>query len=99
MNYLLRGIGVVAAVGVVSLLAFSLPSGEAHGDGSGNVLPRLANKNWQQECASCHIAYAPALLPKGSWRRLMSGLDQHFGENASRLTTPTAATTPIPRNR
>ena len=58
MNYLLRGIGVVAAVGVVSLLAFSLPSGEAHGDGGGggNVLPRLANKNWQQECASCHTA-------------------------------------------
>ena len=83
MNYLLRGIGVVAAVGVASVLAFSMPSGEAHGDGGGNVLPRLANKNWQQECASCHIAYAPALLPKASWRRLMSGLDQHFGENAS----------------
>ena len=83
MNYLLRGVGVVAAVGVVSLLAFSLPSGEAHGDGGGNVLPRVANKNWQQECASCHIAYAPSLLPKASWRRLMGGLDQHFGENAS----------------
>ena len=83
MNYLSRGIGVVAAVGVVSLLAFSLPSGDAHGDGGGNTLPRVANKNWQQECASCHIAYSPAFLPKDSWRRLMGGLDQHFGENAS----------------
>ncbi|MGE5318720.1 MAG: diheme cytochrome c [Hyphomicrobiaceae bacterium] len=83
MNFLLRGIGVVAAVGVVSMLAFSLPSGEAHGDGGGNVLPRLTNKAWQQECASCHIAYAPAFLPKASWQRLMNGLDQHFGENAS----------------
>jgi len=85
MNYLLRGIGVVAAVGVISLLAFSLPSpsGEARGDGGGETLPRLTHKAWQQECASCHIAYAPAFLPKASWRRVMGGLDQHFGENAS----------------
>ena len=84
-NYLLRGIGVVTVVGVVSMLAFSLPSGEARGDSEreGSVMPRLTHKNWQQECASCHIAYAPAFLPKASWRRLMGGLDQHFGENAS----------------
>jgi hypothetical protein len=83
MNYLLRGIGVVATVGTVSLLAFSLPSGEARGDSEDTVLPRLTHKNWQQECASCHIAYAPAFLPKSSWQRLMGGLDHHFGENAS----------------
>ena len=85
MNYLLRGIGVLTTVGVVSLLAFSLPSGEARGDSAheGNALPRLTHKAWQQECASCHIAYAPAFLPKASWRRVMGGLDQHFGENAS----------------
>jgi Dihaem cytochrome c len=82
-NYLMRGIGVLTTVGTVSLLAFSLPSGTAHGDEGGNVLPRSVNKNWQQECASCHIAYAPAFLPKASWQRLMGGLDNHFGENAS----------------
>ena len=85
MNYPMRGIGVVAAVGVVSMLTFSLPSpsGEARGDGGGHTLPQLTHKNWQQECSSCHIAYAPAFLPKASWRRVMGGLDQHFGENAS----------------
>ena len=84
MNYLLRGIGVLAVVGTVSLLAFSLPSGgEARGDGGGDVLPKLTHKNWQQECASCHLAYAPSFLPKASWRRVMGGLDRHFGENAS----------------
>jgi hypothetical protein len=83
MNYLLRGIAVLTTVGVVSVLTFSLPSGEARGDGGGNVLPQLKNKNWQQECASCHIPYAPAFLPRASWRRLMGGLDRHFGENAS----------------
>jgi hypothetical protein len=83
MNTLLRGIGVLAVVGTVSLLAFSLPSGEARGDGGDNVLPKLTHKNWQQECASCHLAYAPSFLPKASWRRVMGGLEQHFGENAS----------------
>lgn len=85
MNYVLRGIGVLATVATLTLLAFSLPSGgEARGDGGGdNLMPRLANKNWQQECASCHLAYPPALLPRASWQRLMGGLDRHFGENAS----------------
>jgi hypothetical protein len=85
MNYLLRGIGVLAVVGTVSLLAFSLPSpsGEARGDGGDDRMPKLTHKNWQQECASCHLAYSPALLPRASWRRVMGGLDQHFGDNAS----------------
>ena len=69
----------------LSLLAFSLPSGgEARGDGGGDdLMPRQANKNWQRECGSCHLAYPPSLLPKASWRRVMAGLDAHFGENAS----------------
>lgn len=83
MNTILRGIGVLAVTGTVSLLAFSLPPGEARGDSGDDALPRLTHKNWQQECASCHLAYAPAFLPKASWQRLMSGLDRHFGENAS----------------
>ena len=46
MNYLLRGIGVLAVVGTVSLLAFSLPSGEARGDGGGDALPNPTHKTW-----------------------------------------------------
>lgn len=85
MNYVLRGIGVLVTVATLSSLAFSLPpGGEARGDGGGgNLMPRLANTNWQQECGSCHLAYSPALLPRHSWQRLMGGLDQHFGEDAS----------------
>jgi mono/diheme cytochrome c family protein len=83
MNTLLRGIAVLAVSGTVSLLAFSMPSGEPRGDGGDDTLPRLTHKAWQQECASCHIAYAPSFLPKASWRRVMGGLEQHFGENAS----------------
>ena len=41
------------------------------------------NERWTSECASCHIAYPPQLLPAASWQRLMSQLDRHFGTDAS----------------
>lgn len=40
-------------------------------------------KPYVQECAACHVAYQPGMLPASSWRRLMSGLDKHFGTNAT----------------
>lgn len=42
-----------------------------------------ANATYQQECASCHMAYPPALLPAASWQRLMGGLQRHYGTDAS----------------
>lgn len=38
---------------------------------------------WHAECASCHVAYPPALLTAAGWRTVMSGLDKHFGSDAS----------------
>ncbi len=45
----------------------------------------LANANpaWKSECGSCHVAYPPQLLGAPSWRTIMSGLDRHFGVDAS----------------
>ena len=45
------------------------------------MLPMLPK--YQQECASCHIAYPPGLLPAESWRRLITALPHHFGADAS----------------
>ena len=42
------------------------------------LLPKV-----QQECASCHLAYPPGLLPAASWARLMDNLPRHFGTDAS----------------
>lgn len=42
------------------------------------LLPR-----YQQECASCHVAYPPGLLPAGSWQRVMGDLSRHYGADAS----------------
>lgn len=36
-----------------------------------------------EECGACHLAYPPDLLPVASWRRIMAGLEDHFGEDAS----------------
>ncbi len=38
---------------------------------------------YKAECGSCHVAYPPALLPAGSWQAVLSGLDKHFGTDAS----------------
>lgn len=43
----------------------------------------ITGKTYQSECASCHIAYPPQLLPAESWRKLMAGLAKHFGTDAS----------------
>lgn len=49
----------------------------------GNLIPQSANSKWKSECGSCHVAYPPALLPARSWEKLMAGLAEHFGEDAS----------------
>lgn len=45
--------------------------------------PVPLSPKYQQECAACHVAYPPALLPAASWQRLMSNLPRHFGTDAS----------------
>lgn len=38
---------------------------------------------YTQECASCHMAYPPALLPGASWQRIMTTLNKHYSVDAS----------------
>lgn len=38
---------------------------------------------YKQECASCHLAYPPGMLPAASWQRIMQNLPRHFGTDAS----------------
>src|ERR1019366_3494482 len=42
------------------------------------------NKQYKEECSSCHYAYPPGLLPSKSWEKLLTAeaLKKHFGENA-----------------
>ena len=50
-------------------------------DGGKRLVPLLPR--YQQECAACHLAYPPAMLPAASWRRLMNDLPRHYGTDAS----------------
>lgn len=54
----------------------------AHADGR-RAMPRTVPPAYTQECASCHVPYPPGMLPARSWQRVMSGLDQHYGTDAS----------------
>ena len=38
---------------------------------------------YRQECAACHMAYPPGMLPAASWNRMLGRLDQHYGSDAS----------------
>lgn len=73
-NRLMRP-GLAALLGLAAL-------GAAHADG-GRRMPRDVPQAYIAECAACHTAYAPGLLPARSWQRVMSGLDQHYGTDAS----------------
>jgi hypothetical protein len=39
-------------------------------------------KQYTEECGACHFAYPAGLLPARSWEKLLSNLNDHFGENA-----------------
>jgi len=82
----------------ITITLFALTSasfaGIALGDDDGGFFSKLWNKNakpgiamvdnkaYREECGSCHMAYQPGLLPPQSWKKLMTGLEDHFGENA-----------------
>ena len=59
--------------------AFALPAAAQTANQTPAANP---GAKWKAECSSCHMAYPPGYLPERSWRKLMSGLDKHFGENA-----------------
>jgi mono/diheme cytochrome c family protein len=46
--------------------------------------PKLAPlPKYKQECAACHVAFPPGMLPADSWRRLMNNLPNHYGTDSS----------------
>lgn len=53
----------------------------AMADGDQRRVPLLPK--YQQECAACHLAYPPGMLPAASWTRVMANLPKHYGTDAS----------------
>lgn len=46
-------------------------------------LPPITSSAVRDECGACHMAFQPQFLPRRSWQRIMDGLADHFGEDAS----------------
>lgn len=69
-----------AAVGMAALFCFTqvANAGDHRRAASAPPLPK-----YKEECASCHVAYPPGMLPAASWQRLMNNLPNHFGTDAS----------------
>jgi mono/diheme cytochrome c family protein len=51
--------------------------------GPKDFTPATASPQYVQECAACHMAFPPALLPAASWDRVMGNLAKHYGTDAS----------------
>jgi cytochrome c553 len=79
---------LLAAFTVSSFAAQAKYNGEDRGR---PVMPAQSNAKWQAECGSCHLAFPPGLLPAASWKKVMTGLDQHFGTDASLPAADTQA--------
>lgn len=73
----LRRAGALACV-----LAALVGSQAWAGDGDRAIRTPLLPK-YREECAACHLAYPPGMLPAASWQRVMANLPRHYGTDAS----------------
>jgi hypothetical protein len=64
------------------LAALALLASSAAADEEERVTP-VTHAATMKECGECHMAFPLALLPAASWRKLVAGLSDHFGEDAS----------------
>jgi hypothetical protein len=84
-------------IGLISLGACQVSFSDDEDEHEGSFWERtpgvtpVNNPLYEEECGSCHFAYPPSLLPQRSWQAIMSGLDDHFGDNAE-LDTQTQQT-------
>lgn len=100
-SVLLTGALVFSFYGIGQTLASSIYEGmedesehEEHDDDADEryyPAPVKLNPMYNEECGGCHMAYPAALLPPGSWQKIMAGLENHFGENAELDATATQA--------
>lgn len=72
---------ILFAITATAVILYAAPTTADEDDAASGVTPATA-KQYTDECGACHFAYPPGLLPARSWEKLLSKLDDHFGENA-----------------
>ena len=70
------------AIGLIFLVFSALLLQRAQA-GGGHFYRPVSDPVVKAECGSCHIAFAPSMLPAESWERMMGSLKNHFGDDAS----------------
>lgn len=64
------------SIGVLVVVGSPARADDDRRDGPPNPL-------YRDECGSCHVPFAPRLLPAESWRRVIGQLSDHYGVDAS----------------
>ena len=88
MNIYIKALIAPVVFGVVSCGALA-DSDEREESGWGfwkqmrQDVASVDNTLYAEECGVCHMAYQPGLLPRRSWKAVMTTLEDHFGEDAS----------------
>jgi hypothetical protein len=77
----MKKIAFASGLALGALICFPGPKAEAGGDAE--RIPPVTDPVVLKECGSCHIPLQPALLPGRSWQKVLDGLKNHFGEDAS----------------
>jgi hypothetical protein len=78
----------MASIGLISLAVSQVSFSDSDEDHEHRLWQRttgvspVKNPLYEEECGSCHFAYPASLLPQRSWQAIMSGLEDHFGDNA-----------------
>ncbi len=81
-----RATGLGLGLGIVCALVLAVATGAAQDQpaqrrpGWGSVLA-VHSEFYAEACGACHFAYQPALLNAASWRALVQGSENHFGED------------------
>lgn len=82
MKYPIIITSIIMAAGVLTIpVVFSDNDRREYRQRSVGVAP-VTSPIYKEECSSCHMAYPPGLLPARSWKKIMAGLESHFGDNA-----------------
>ena len=86
MNYAAPWVLVISNARKLTLkwlatLALILVSTMSYAEGEKFSIPD--QPTWKEECGGCHLTFPPQMLAKENWRQLMSGLNKHFGANAT----------------
>ena len=69
-------IAAVFGLGLASTASIALAESDEY-------FPPVKHPLAKEECSACHMAFSAAFLPKRSWTKIMTNLEDHFGEDAS----------------